>query len=196
MYIKKYKQIGKQNVLITENIFGESTTKKNQNLKSSYYSPIVEYSIKSKNIKIFCEKRINRKCLKVIVAFIKFCNNKLNLINIPHIFFHVQKKPYMTTGSYILHDRSVHVLIKNRLLIDILKTLSHELVHHAQYEKGFLEEELSKIDLTNKMSDLNTLYENEAYIKSGNFVKEFTRIYRNNIADDDIDIFYENILFN
>lgn len=128
-------------------------------------------------VKITCEKRPSDKYLQVLQDFIRFCQNKLQIETFPHIFLHVNKKPGMTTGSYERPDNKIHVLVKNRLLVDVLRTISHELTHRYQDESGFLDQELSKVDPMDEMGDLNTPYENEAYEKSGNFVKEFMRIY-------------------
>lgn len=148
-------------------------------LESSGHEEPREHSRNSRKIvRITCEKRPSESYLEVLRSFIVFCNKKLQLENIPHIYLHVTKKPYMTTGSYMMENNTIHVLVKNRLLMDVLRTLSHELTHRKQHETGLLEKELSKQDPMDEMGDLNTPYENEAYEKSGNFVKEFARTYK------------------
>ena len=153
-------------------------------LPKTKFIALEESSKKARVVRITCEKRPSSKYLKALTAFIRFCDDKLQLKNIPHIHLHVTKKPYMTTGSYVMETNTIHVLIKNRLLVDVLRTLSHELTHRKQHENGMLERELSKQDPMDEMGDLNTSYENEAYEKSGNFVKEFARIYREMPKDE------------
>lgn len=131
-----------------------------------------------KVVKITCETRPSESYLSVLKDFIRFCQEKLGIEKFPHIFLHTNKKPDMTTGSYIRDDNTIHILTKNRLLVDVLRTLSHELTHRHQDESGLLDRELAKIDPMDEMGDLNTIYENEAYEKSGNFVKEFMRRYK------------------
>lgn len=83
----------------------------------------------------------------------------------------------MTTGSFDIEPNVVHVLLSNRLVVDTLRTIAHELVHAKQKETGILDIELPKVDPNDILGDINTPYENEAYTKAGNFVKEFCRLY-------------------
>lgn len=157
-------------------------------LPLAHYVALEEQSSKQKTVRITCEKIPSDEYLQALKAFIIFCQKKLSLETIPHIFLHTHKKPHMTTGSYIRDDNTIHVLVKNRLLMDVLRTLSHELTHRKQDESGVLDRELAKQDPMDEMGDLNTVYENEAYEKSGNFVKEFARIYKNIPKDELFDL--------
>lgn len=136
-----------------------------------------------KIIKIKCDKKLNPKTIDVIKDFLKFVQSKLNISNFPIINLHKIKQEGMTTGSYDIEENSIHCLIGHRLIVDILRTLAHELSHRSQHETGMLETELSKIDPLDEMGDLHTPYENEAYEKAGNIVKEFCR--RQNVVSKD-----------
>ena len=126
------------------------------------------------NVKIIIEKKIHPETLSVLKDFLSFCQKKLSLKRFPDIYLHASPKPKfgMTTGMYILGSYQVHALLGNRLLVDVLRTLAHELTHAKQYEEGSLNHEgvTSEGD-----KDINSDYENEAYQKAGNFVKEFVR---------------------
>ena len=71
---------------------------------------------------------------KVINHFIKFLNSKMPVDNINEIIFLGDKEGDMTTGSYKIESQVIKVLSKGRMLIDILRTLSHEWIHAAQHD--------------------------------------------------------------
>ena len=56
------------------------------------------------------------------------------------------------------------------MLLDILRSIAHELTHHVQNERGNLLELVAEYD-----TDINAPYENEAYERSGNLIKEWSR---------------------
>lgn len=125
-------------------------------------------------VKIIIEKKIHPESLSVLKDFISFCQGKLSLKRFPDIYLHDTPKPKhgMTTGMYILGSYQLHALLGNRLLVDVLRTIAHELTHAKQYEEGSLNHE----GVTSEGDrDINSDYENEAYEKAGNYVKEFVR---------------------
>lgn len=108
--------------------------------------------------------------------FIKFCKNKLDIQNMPSqitIFKHRDEDEGMTTGGYDPETTNITVLGGSRLLLDVLRSIAHELTHHKQNERGDLLEQVSMYE-----TDLDTPYENEAYERSGNLVKEWTRMVK------------------
>jgi len=137
-----------------------------------------------KIVKITCGKKMDRVSLEAIKDFIRFCQGKLEIDSFPHFHLHAVKQPNMTTGAYMMQDNTIHVLVGNRLVMDVLRTIAHELTHRKQHESGVLDRELAKQDPMDEMGDLNTVYENEAYEKSGNFVKEFARRYKKISKDE------------
>ena len=130
------------------------------------------------------DKRLNPLTVQVIKDFLKFCQRRLRIADMPVVHLHKTKKPHMTTGSYLMVNNTIHVLVGHRLVVDVLRTIAHELTHRKQHEDGDLERELSKQDPMDEMGDLDTSYENEAYSKSGNFVKEFARRYKKLSKDE------------
>ena len=71
---------------------------------------------------------------KVINHFIKFLIDKMPVDNIKEIIFTGDREDDMTTGSYKIETQVIKVLSKGRMLIDILRTLSHEWIHAAQHD--------------------------------------------------------------
>ncbi len=130
-----------------------------------------------KKLTITCDRPLKTKSLETIVDFIKFCNGILKIEELPTMHLHTVKKPEMTTGMYKRDDNTMHVLLGKRLIVDVLRTIAHELTHRRQDETGLLAKHLANIDPVNEMGDIDTIYENEAYTLAGNIVKIFCRKY-------------------
>lgn len=176
------RSLEEQNALATGNVAATSTGGKKPKKNDLWANPTLEEQALGKQtdgqpivVKIKCEKKLDPKSIEVIKDFIRFCQGKLHIDKFPHFYFHSTKKPNMTTGCYMMDDNTLHVLVGHRLIMDVLRTIAHELTHRKQHETGLLDQELAKQDPLDEMGDLNTVYENEAYEKSGNFVKEFAR---------------------
>lgn len=69
----------------------------------------------------------------VIDEFLKFHQRKVPLRNDIEVLFMGERLGRMTTGSRT-DKRVLKILSRNRMLIDILRTLSHELTHQYQHE--------------------------------------------------------------
>ena len=71
---------------------------------------------------------------EVINHFVEFLYDKMPVDNIKEIMFVGDREGSMTTGSYTIETGIIKVLSKNRMLIDVLRTLSHEWIHAAQHD--------------------------------------------------------------
>lgn len=154
------------------------------------YIALEEQSIpnskKADRVRIFQDKGhpMKQDSLNVLIDFLKFCNSILKLEDFPDIYLHTIKKPDMTTGMYNRSEHMIHVLVGKRLLVDVLRTIAHELTHARQHETGLLDIHLANVDPMNEMGDIDTVYENEAYTLAGNIVKIFCRKYKKVSKDD------------
>lgn len=116
---------------------------------------------------------------KVIVKdFCNFCKSKLGIQQMPTIRLVARKKDGMSTGSYTPTANYVNVLAAHRALLDILRSIAHELVHRKQDESGALanigkQGDRGEADKT----DIGTWFEDEANAKGGALIKEFSRTY-------------------
>lgn len=148
---------------------------------------------KTDRVRIFQDKGhpIKQDSLNVLIDFLKFCNRILKMEDMPDIYLHTIKKPDMTTGMYNRSEHVIHVLVGKRLLVDVLRTIAHELTHARQEETGLLDKHLANVDPMNEMGDIDTIYENEAYTLAGNIVKIFCRKYKR-ISKDDLYQLNEN----
>jgi hypothetical protein len=116
---------------------------------------------------------------KVIIKdFCNFCKEKLGIKVMPTIRLVAKKKSGMSTGSYTPSLNYVNVLAAHRALLDILRSIAHELVHRMQDETGALANIGQQGDRgeTDK-TDVGTWFEDEANAKGGALIKEFSRTY-------------------
>ena len=111
---------------------------------------------------------------KVIDDFIGFVKNELNIKNHVDIEFRDDKgenQEIKTTAVYKYSDKDpesdiadIKVHAGDRYLIDIMRSVAHELVHHQQNEKG---------KLKGKISNVGGPIEDEANSVAGELIKKY-----------------------
>lgn len=106
--------------------------------------------------------------VKVIEDFILFVIKKLNITTeIPSIrLSHNENdaKSMKSYGRYMPESNEIVVVMVNRGLADILRTIAHELVHHKQKELGAI---------TLNSGETGSKEENEANALAGILMREF-----------------------
>lgn len=107
--------------------------------------------------------------VEVIDLFIKFLQKQLRLSEDVKIICTPERVGKMTTGVRD-PDNTIRVLCSNRMLIDVLRTLSHEWVHEYQDQK--LDSLRNK-----KIQDIGGPEENMANVLSGIYIKKFQKLY-------------------
>jgi len=76
-----------------------------------------------------------------VAKFVDWTAEKLNLKKVPNIELSMDSEEAQTnhhTGGHVPGEDSVWVYAKNRNLVDILRTVFHELVHVRQHELGMI----------------------------------------------------------
>jgi AraC-like DNA-binding protein len=76
-----------------------------------------------------------------VEKFVDWTAKKLNLQKVPNIELSMDSEEAQTnhhTGGHVPGEDSVWVYAKNRNLVDILRTVFHELVHVRQHEIGMI----------------------------------------------------------
>jgi hypothetical protein len=76
-----------------------------------------------------------------VEKFVDWAANRLNLQKVPSIELSMDSDEAQTnhhTGGHVPGEDSVWVYAKNRNLVDILRTVFHELVHVRQHEIGMI----------------------------------------------------------
>jgi hypothetical protein len=112
------------------------------------------------------EKRIS-----IINDFIKFVDKKLKLDkDLPEIVLSNDEKEAQEMHSFGKNTpeiKKIRIVIANRNLADILRTLVHELIHYRQYLDG---------RLTSSSNDTGSPEENEANALAGALMREFGKM--------------------
>jgi hypothetical protein len=101
--------------------------------------------------------------------FVKFVKNELKIESCPTIVLQNGRGKLKTTANYdyMKTNKIIRVNIKNRSLVDIMRSIAHEMVHHKQYEDG---------RLNVKPPDIGGEIEDEANAKAGQFIKMFSKL--------------------
>jgi len=73
-------------------------------------------------------------------AFVKFVKDSLEIKTLPRIIIQNGKKTLTTTANYNYNadEKVMRINAKNRALVDIMRSIAHELTHHKQWEDGKL----------------------------------------------------------
>jgi Zn-dependent peptidase ImmA (M78 family) len=110
---------------------------------------------------------INKKKLS---DFVKFIKKELKLKDVPTISIQNNRDGLKTTANYdyTKENKIIKVCSKNRALVDVMRSLAHELVHHKQWEDGRLNGP--------KPPDIGGEIEDEANAKAGQFIKMYSKI--------------------
>lgn len=100
--------------------------------------------------------------------FVKFVKKQLDLKTVPTISVQNHRDGLKTTANYdyTKENKVIKVCSKNRALVDVMRSIAHELVHHKQFEQGRL-----KV----KPPDIGGEIEDEANAKAGQYIKMFAK---------------------
>ena len=104
-----------------------------------------------------------------LTEFVKFVKKELGIKNMPEILVKATRDGLKTTANYDYRQehKVVKVYGKNRALVDVMRSIAHELVHHKQYEDGRLDGP--------KPPDIGGEIEDEANAKAGQYIKLFAQ---------------------
>jgi Zn-dependent peptidase ImmA (M78 family) len=108
----------------------------------------------------------------LIAEFVAYACNRIDLSenDLPEIIISEndgEARENKSFGGYNIKDETIRVILINRNLADVLRTLAHELVHHKQKIENKLDQDSGKTG-----SDC----ENEANSLAGVIMREFGKI--------------------
>ena len=107
----------------------------------------------------------------VIKDFINFVCGKLGMVEPVSVCLRRGRDEYIaTTASYVPGDNENHVRCGGRALVDVLRSLAHELVHNRQREVGIF-------DAGEAVQNIGGKIEDQANSVAGVFIKDFTHNY-------------------
>lgn len=100
--------------------------------------------------------------------FVKFAKKEIGIENMPTISIQNGRKSLKTTASYdyTAQNKIIKVNGKNRALVDIMRSIAHEMVHHKQWEDGKL-----KV----RPPDIGGEIEDDANAIAGQLIKKFAK---------------------
>ena len=77
---------------------------------------------------------------KKLNDFVKFVKKELDIKTLPTISIQNGKGKLKTTANYdyTKENKIIKVNAKNRALVDVMRSVGHELTHHKQWEDGKL----------------------------------------------------------
>ena len=103
-------------------------------------------------------------------SFVKFVKKELGIEKVPTISIQANRDGLKTTAhyDYTKENKIVRVYGKNRALVDIMRSVAHELVHHKQFEEGRLDGP--------QPPDIGGEIEDEANAKAGQHIKMYAKI--------------------
>jgi len=118
--------------------------------------------------KVYIDRNIGMspEDVKTVFMFCKDCTIDLNLdcnFNVKIVF---DKKAHgiKTTAYYNPENNMICVLGKDRHVLDICRSIAHEMTHMMQHEKGLI---------TGPIKDVGGFHEDQANAKAGEIVKRF-----------------------
>jgi len=109
------------------------------------------------------------KDLKIISDFVNFAKDFLKIDDDVKIALAYERTPDLKTTAYYDLNGLVKVYVKDRAIVDIMRSIAHELVHHKQNLEG-------RIQDTAKDGDDGSEIENEANSIAGVLIRKYGKI--------------------
>jgi predicted nucleotidyltransferase len=111
------------------------------------------------------------KKVKIIENFINFVQDKLEINEPVVVYLHAGRNEYIqTTASYLPERNENHIRAGGRALVDILRSIAHEMVHNKQREAGIIQPGQEVQNIGGKIED-------QANSVAGVFIKDFAINY-------------------
>lgn len=118
---------------------------------------------------------------KEIHKFTRYCARELGLKKLPKIDIkddEAYSKKQKTFGQYVNDTETIHLQIKGRHILDVFRTLAHEMVHFMQDQRE---------PMPSTAGDTGSKYENEAHATAGVIMRHFDRKYPNYFEQRPVD---------
>ena len=103
-------------------------------------------------------------------SFVKFVKEQLGIKTVPTIKIQNNRDGLKTTANYdyTKENKIIKVCSKGRALVDVMRSIAHEMVHHKQFEDGRLDGP--------QPPDIGGEIEDEANAKAGQYIKMYAKI--------------------
>tara|TARA_A100001011_G_scaffold355522_1_gene398771 strand:- start:350 stop:772 length:423 start_codon:yes stop_codon:yes gene_type:complete len=121
-------------------------------------------------MKLLVDKNLNLDNFKInlIGDFCLFCAEELPIIGDFEIYIISNRSDHdiKTTAAYHVGNNICKVYGKNRALVDILRSIAHEMTHMMQDEQGLLK---------GHIQDAGGFHEDQANARAGELIKRFAK---------------------
>ena len=114
--------------------------------------------------------RMDNKKVKIIGKFTGFCCDRLGLVNPVIVYLCADRAKISTTAAYSPSEKTCFVYAKNRAIVDICRSIAHELTHMMQDENGLL---------GMPIKDIGGFHEDQANAFAGQLIKLFAKKVKN-----------------
>ena len=105
---------------------------------------------------------------EILDKFVLFVKEQLELKTVPTVKIQNHRDGLKTTANYdyTKENKIIKVCAKNRALVDVCRSIAHEMVHHKQFEQGRLKVQ---------PPDIGGEIEDEANAKAGQYIKMYAK---------------------
>jgi hypothetical protein len=110
------------------------------------------------------------KDLKVMAAFVNFAKKELGIDDGIKVALAYERTPDITTTAYYNMSGFVKIYVKDRAIIDVMRSVGHELCHHKQNLEGRLKDSI-------KDGEDGSPIENEANAVAGKLIRIYGRLH-------------------
>jgi len=118
------------------------------------------------------ESLTKKDTYSILLDFIRFAAKDLELNSLPKFDFVFDSKGSMERGSfggYMPGEEYITITVKNRHIMDVCRTLAHELVHYSQDLKNELEDD--------EAGSTGSPQENEANARAAVIMRNFGKAF-------------------
>ena len=121
-------------------------------------------------MKLYVDKNLNLNPdkIKLIAEFCAFCAQNLPIESEFTIYVvdRRQKHGIVTTAAYEINNNTCRIYGRNRALVDICRSIAHEMTHMMQDEMGLLK---------GHIQDAGGFHEDQANARAGELIKRFAK---------------------
>ena len=103
--------------------------------------------------------------IELIKKFVKFCKKKLKIKDLPKVQLTQSRKKIKTTAGYV-RGKEIIIYTKGRHMVDVCRSIAHELKHHKQWED-------KEFGTHEEIQDVGGKFEDEANAIAGTLIKQF-----------------------
>ena len=120
--------------------------------------------------KLYISKSLNMnpKKVELVSAFCLFCCQKLPIEGPFEVHLVSDREPHgiKTTASYHVEDNKIYIYGRERAVVDILRSIAHEMTHMMQNEMGLI---------NGPVQDIGGFHEDQANSRAGQMIKLYAR---------------------